>query len=163
MILFLPAGVLLLSGQLVNRRMKKRVSSLEELIIFIEGINSQISFSKRSITDIITELSCFGGIKLKTICDLSDSENPDFSEKWKNSVEKFSSDDCLKKEDEKILLSFGRSLGVTDLQGQSNNCRLHISMLEKQLEKARKELEEKSKTNSALSLFMALAVIIIFY
>lgn len=152
-----------MSGQLANRRMKKRVSSLEELIIFIDGINSQISFSKRSITDIINDLSGFGEIKLKTICELSRSENPDFSEKWKNSIQRFSFDDCLKVEDEKILLSFGRSLGVTDLQGQSNNCRLHISMLEKQLEKARKELEEKSKTNWAISLFMALAVIIIFY
>lgn len=161
--LFLSGTVFLAAGQLANRRMKKRVSSLEELIILIEGINSQISFSKRSITDIISDLSCFGEMKLKTMRELSLSENPDFSEKWKKSVESFSSDDCLKKEDEKILLSFGRSLGVTDLQGQSNNCRLHISMLEKQLEKARKELEEKRKTNSALSLFMALAVIIIFY
>ncbi len=143
--------------------MKKRIASLEALIILIEGINSQISFSKRNITDIINDLSYSGDIKLKTICELSNSKNPDFSEKWKNSVETFSPDDCLKKEDENILLSFGRSLGTTDLQGQSNNCRLHISMLEKQLQKAQSDFDRRSKTNTAMSFFMALAVIIIFY
>ncbi len=142
--------------------MKKRVASLEEIIVFIEGINSQISFSKRNIQDIIDNLSSSAERKLKIISALSENANPDFTEKWKTSVETFSSDDCLKKEDAKILVSFGKSLGVTDLQGQSNNCRLHISMLEKQLEKARKEIDEKSKTNSALSLFLAIAVIIIF-
>lgn len=161
--LFLPAAVLLMLGQLANGRMKKRVTALEELIIFIEGINSQISFSKRNIEEIISDLSCGSERKLKTICELSESNNPDFSEKWRESVERFYFDDCLKKEDEKILLSFGKSLGVTDLQGQKNNCALHISMLEKQLEKAQTELTSKTKTNTAMSLFIALAVIIIFY
>ncbi len=142
--------------------MKKRISSLQQFIIFIEGINSQISFSKRNIEEIIYDLSCIGETKLKTICELSKNDNPDFSGKWRESVEKFSADDCLKGEDGKILLSFGKSLGVTDLQGQSSNCRLHIAMLEKQLVKAQQEFDEKSKTNSALSLFLALAVIIIF-
>lgn len=159
----LPAVVIVISGQFVNKRMKKRIASLEAFLILIEGINSQISFSKRNITDIIDDLAYSGDVKLKIISGLLHSENPDFGDKWKKSVEDFSFDDCLKKEDEKILLSFGRSLGVTDLQGQSNNCRLHISMLEKQLEKAQNDFERKSKMNSAISFFAAFAVIIIFY
>lgn len=142
--------------------MKKRVVSLEEFIVFIESINSQISFSRRNIQEIIDDLSFSQERKLKIISALSETADPDFTEKWKKSVVMNYTDDCLKKEDANVLISFGRSLGVTDLQGQSNNCRLHISMLEKQLEKARKEIEGKSKTNSALSVFMAVAVIIIF-
>lgn len=153
----------ILAGQLVNKRIKKRVASLEEMILFIEGINSQISFSRNNIETIINDLSSVGDMKLKTICELSKNNNSDFSEKWRDAVEKYYREDCLKTEDKKILISFGKSLGVTDLQGQSSNCRLHLSMLEKQLAKAQKEVEEKLKTNSALSLFMALAVVIILY
>lgn len=163
MALSLPATVFILAGQLVNKRIKKRVTSLEEMIIFVEGINSQILFSKNNIETIISDLSHACEIKLKTICELSKNNNPDFPEKWRNSVEKFYRDDCFKTEDKKILISFGKNLGVTDLQGQSNNCRLHLSMLEKQLIRAQKDAEEKLKTNSALSLFLALAVVIILY
>ena len=161
--LFLSATVFILAGQLVNKRIKKRVSSLEEMIVFIEGINSQIIFSRNNIETIINDLSYACEIKLKTICELSKSTDPDFFEKWRSSVEKFYREDCLKSEDKKILISFGKGLGVTDLQGQSSNCRVHLSMLEKQLIKAQRDVEEKLKTNSALSLFAALAVIIILY
>ncbi len=76
---------------------------------------------------------------------------------------RYYSDDSLDKEDAKILLSFGNSLGVTDVEGQENNCRLHILMLEKQLKTAEENLREKSKINTALSSFLAFASIIIFY
>ena len=102
-------------------------------------------------------------MKLKMICELSKDKSGDFLCAWRNSVKSFYSDDCLDKEDAKILLSFGNSLGVTDVEGQKNNCRLHISMIEKQLKTAEENLKEKSKINTALSSFLALASIIIFY
>ena len=97
------------------------------------------------------------------ICELSGDKSGDFLGAWRNAVSRFYSEDCLNKEDAKILLSFGNSLGVTDVEGQENNCRLHISMIEKQLKYAEDNLKEKSKINTALSSFLALASFIIFY
>lgn len=131
--------------------------------MFIENINSQISFSKKTIQEIIESISLKEEMKLKMICELSKDESGDFLSAWRNTVMRYYSDDSLDKEDAEILLSFGNNLGVTDVEGQENNCRLHISMIEKQLKTAEENLKEKSRINTALSSFLALASIIIFY
>lgn len=143
--------------------MRKRIVSLKQLLVFIENINSQISFSKKTIQEIIESISLKEEMKLKMICELSKDESGDFLSAWRNTVMRYYSDDSLEKEDAEILLSFGNNLGVTDVEGQENNCRLHISMIEKQLKTAEENLKEKSRINTALSSFLALASIIIFY
>ncbi len=155
--------MLITIGQYANLRMRKRISSLKQLIILVEGINSQISYSRRNISEIIEDLSFGEGTKLKTICELINNKSIDFSENWRNSFMEYSSNDCLNEDDKKILLSFGKVLGVTDLQGQNSNCLLHKTMLEKQLKNAEDKLKEKSQINTALSSFLALASVIIFY
>lgn len=153
----------LITGQYVNQRMKKRVNSLNSLIILIETINSQISFSKKNIMQIIDESVSIEGKELRLIRELSKMRDVDFVENWKKSVELFGKFDCLSNDDKKILCSFGNELGVTDLQGQNNNCRLHIDLLKKQLNSATKAVVEKSRMNTAVSLFLASVSVIIFY
>ncbi len=153
----------MLIGQFANLKIKKRVSALKDLVFLVENINSQIMFSKKNISEIISDLVCDHSIKLKIISELEKNCDNNFSENWHKSVTTFAKQDCLKSEDEKILLSFGKSLGVTDLQGQSNNCNLHIDMLKKQLNKAEEKMTEKTRINTAISSFMAVAAVIIFY
>ncbi len=154
--------IFVLIGQYANIRMKRRIVSLKELIVLVENIDSHISYSKRTIQEIIKEFASSEDTKLKTISELIKSENDNFSDNWKNSVSRFCCEDCLNKEDEKILLSFGKILGVTDIRGQNSNCRLHKVMLEKQLKDAEEKLREKSRVNTAVSFFLALSVVIIF-
>jgi len=161
--LIILAITFLLTGQYVNLRMKKRVNSLNSLIILIESINSQISFSQKNIMQIIEESVSDGKKDLKMISELIKRQDSDFAENWKKTVELFGKDDCLNSEDKKILCSFGNELGVTDLEGQSNNCRLHIDLLKKQLDSAVKTVREKTRMNTAISLFLASVSVIIFY
>ncbi len=143
--------------------MKKRIVSLRELIILIENIDSQISYSKKTIQEIIREFTHSADTELKTMSELIRCENGNFSDNWQNCVKKFSGEDCINKEDEKILLSFGKILGVTDVNGQKGNCRLHKVMLEKRLKDAEEKIKEKSRVNTAVSFFLALSIVIIFY
>jgi len=154
--------VLILAGQYVNRRMKKRIFSLRQLIVLIENIDSHISYSRKNIFEIISDLIGREEVKLRIMSELIKCDNGNFSDNWKNSVENFSSEDCLNKEDENILKSFGKSLGITDTNGQTSNCRLHKVMLEKQLNDAEEKLKEKSKVNTAVSFFLAVSAVIIF-
>lgn len=159
---FLVSAVLVLIGQYANVRMKRRIVSLRELIILVENIDSHISYSKSTIQEIIEDLTSSADIKLKFLKELIKYESGNFSDNWRNSVRMFHGDDCLNKEDEKILLSFGNTLGVTDIKGQNSNCRLHRTMFEKQLNDAEEKLKEKSRVNTAVSFFLALSVVIIF-
>ena len=160
--LFLVAMVLILAGQYANLRMKKRIVSLRQLIVMIENIDSHISFSRKTIGEIISNLICGEKVKLKVMSELLKCDNGNFSDNWKNSVENFSSEDCLNIDDKNILLSFGKSLGITDTKGQTSNCMLHKAMLEKQLNEAEEKLKEKEKVNTAVSFFLALSAVIIF-
>ena len=152
----------MLTGQYVNIRMRRRIVSLRELIILVENINSHISFSKSTVREIIEDFTSSADTKLKFLKELIKHESGNFSDNWHDSVRRFYSDDCLNDEDEKILLSFGKTLGVTDIKGQNSNCRLHRTMLEKQLNDAEEKLREKSRVNTAVSFFLALSVVIIF-
>ena len=162
-VIFLVSAVLVLTGQYVNIRMKKRIASLRELIVLVENIDSHISYSKSTIQEIIENFTLSADTKLKTMCELIKHKDCNFSDNWRNSVRRFYSDDCLNKDDEKILISFGKTLGVTDIKGQNSNCRLHKTMLEKQLKDAEEKLKEKLRVNTAVSFFLALSVAIIFY
>lgn len=161
--LALVSLVLVLIGQYANLRLKKRIASLKEYILLIESINSQISFSKKSISQIISDFIDKSNVNLKTLCELKEDMNINFHECWENAIEKYAGFDALNNEDKNILLSFGKNLGTTDLNGQINNSKLHVLMLEKQLKTAEENLSGKLKINTALSTVSALGLIIILY
>ncbi len=160
---FIVAVSVLLIGQYLNSKIKKRIISLKHFILLLENINSQISFSKKNIDEIIHDFEYSSDVKMKTMCELNSNLNGNFHENWKCSIEKYAQQDCLSKEDINILLSFGKNLGTTDLQGQINNVKLHIGMLEKELKNAEDNLSGKLKINTALSTASALLLIIILY
>lgn len=157
------ATAFLTTGQYVNFRLKKRVDSLNNLIVLIENINSQITFSQKSIMNVINDSSSNNENELRIIKEFVKNQHLDLTDNWQNSVNSFGRYDCLNEEDRKILFSFGKELGTTDLQGQRNNCNLHIDLLKKQLESAAKTVREKSKMNTAVSFFLASVSVIILY
>ncbi len=161
--LLMIAAVIMLTGQYRNSRLKKRVLSLKRFIILIEGIDSQIIFSKRKILQIIDELISEDETHLKTMSALVEMGEGNFSENWQKAINENAKYDALNGEDKKIILSFGKSLGVTDIDGQNKNCCIHIEMLKKQLISAETDVKEKLKINTAVSSFFAVAFFIIFY
>lgn len=161
--LLLIAIVIVLTGQYLNTRLKNRVFSLKQFILFIEGINSQMIFSQRNIIQIINELILSEKKSLKTIDALIKTQSGNFSDNWQKAIEENARYDSFNDDDKKILLSFGKSLGVTDSEGQQKNCLLHIELLKKQLACAEDKIKDKIKINTAISGFFAAAFFIIFY
>ena len=143
--------------------MRKRISSLNSYIFLVEGINSQIAYSKKNIIQIINELVGSGNISLHSMIELAKEKDIDFDECWKDVIVTYSRNDGLNKSDEKILLSFGSALGTTDIDGQNNNCKLHADMLKKQLLSAESELKSKSKIVTAMSICSGFIVLIILF
>ena len=155
--LLIIAAVIMLTGQYLNMKLKKRVLSLKRFILLIEGIDSQIIFSKRKILQIIEELISKDENYLKTMSALVVMDDGNFLENWQKAIDENSKCDAFNDEDKKIIMSFGKSLGVTDLDGQNKNCRIHIELLKKQLLSAETDVKEKLKINTAVSSFFAVA------
>lgn len=68
---------------------------------------------------------------------------------------------ALKKEDEAIVLSFGKMLGASDLEGQISNIRLTLTQLKMQEEKAEEEKEKNKTMYMNLGVLGGLAIVII--
>lgn len=101
--------------------------------------------TKKVLENCICELSC--GASLKS--------------SWNKSVDKFSSEMCLSKDDEIIIKDFSNSFGDTDVAGQISNIEMYIELLNKNLEKAEKEAAEKSRVSMSCSLFLGLLISIL--
>jgi stage III sporulation protein AB len=82
---------------------------------------------------------------------------------WENSVRRNIRKTALNNEDEEILISFGKILGKSDIEGQIKNIRLTMNQLKIQEQKA----EDGRKKNEAmfrnLGILGGLALVIILY
>jgi stage III sporulation protein AB len=68
---------------------------------------------------------------------------------------------ALNKEDEQVLLSFGRSLGNTDLDGQIRNIRLTLGQLAMQERKAEENRKKNESMYRSLGILGGMAVVIV--
>ena len=64
-------------------------------------------------------------------------------------------------EDIKIIKSFGKLLGKTDINGQINEIELTLKLIEKQIENAEKEREKNSKLYKTLGITCGIGICII--
>lgn len=83
-----------------------------------------------------------------------------FSEAWKQAVERFAPEGFTKRDGE-LLISFGNSLGTTDLEGQVNICRLYDSLFDGQLAAAKNNLQQKGALYSGLGAAVGLLIAVI--
>ena len=161
----LIAGILITafcSGFVYKRKLFARENSLKKCILLFESIETLVGFSMNDIQRILKELSDRLNLSfLKTF--VSDNSDLSLEEKWKNSLKAVYTDDCFKKEDVDVLISFSALLGITDYEGQYKNCRIHIEMMNKLLLEAEEESKRKGSLIPTLSILsgITLSVLII--
>ena len=83
------------------------------------------------------------------------------SEAWKDAVKLNIDATSFDKEDEKVIISFGKMLGSSDLEGQIKNIRLTLNQLKLQEQKA-----EEFRKNEAMYRnlgILGIAIIIILF
>ncbi len=83
------------------------------------------------------------------------------SEAWELSVRENIHKTSLNKEDEEILVSFGKLLGNSDVEGQIKNIRLTLSQLKIQEQKAEVHKAKNEKMYKTLGVLGGLAVVIV--
>jgi len=83
------------------------------------------------------------------------------SEAWESAVRENLKKTSLNKEDEEILVSFGKLLGNSDVEGQIKNIRLTLSQLKLQEQKAEEFKKKNEKMFKTLGVLGGLAIVII--
>lgn len=133
-----------LIGIMSAERLKKRASELSLIGYMIDEISILIRFKAMPVYEIATLLKAGkSGEKLDFIKKLDDSGTTSFSKAWEKSVTECQSP--LSETDKALLISFGSSLGTSDIDGQLSTLEMYKTSFKKLEKDALKICEEKSR------------------
>lgn len=153
-------------GYVLSTDCKRRPRQLRELQSMLQIFENQISY----LSDVLIE--AFG-----RICSSSSGETAIFfsdaaerlrsgrsvsaAQAWEEAVRVNIRRTSLNREDEEILVSFGKLLGSSDLEGQIKNIRLTLSQLKLQEQKAEESRAKNEGMYRSLGILGGIAVVIV--
>lgn len=149
-----------MTGMRISLSLKKRVRILEETVVFLNALSSEIKFSKNNIIKILSDLSSYKSLNnlLYLDCFASVTEYADFRNMWIAALKSFP---YYKREEKEKMLQLGNQLGVTDTDNQINTIKLFIVFFENYLNVAKAEYEKYGKTASLFGLFTGASAFIL--
>lgn len=140
--------------------LKKHVTVLDETVILLNSLISEIQFSKSGINRILSQFSLEPSMKnLGFLSYYYEADiYADFHDLWRKSI---SSCSYYRSGEKKKMLQLGAYLGTTDVNSQMNMINLYLKYFSEYRNKARDEYERCGKIYSLLGLFTGAAVYIL--
>lgn len=153
-------------GYALSREFSKRPQEIRILQAHLQMLENEIVFMSSLLTDAFEKIyksgnSAVNGFFGKTAEYLVKNTNLNALEAWEMSVRNNIKNTALNKEDEEILLSFGKMLGNSDRDGQVNNIRLTLAQLKLQEQKAEENRKKNEMMYKRLGILGGIAIVII--
>lgn len=153
-------------GYILSSDCKKRPQQLRELQALLQMFENQITY----LSDILTEAferiyrsskNEVGIFFIDTVEKLKNGKSMNASCAWEAAIRENIKRTALNREDEEILVSFGRILGSSDLEGQVKNIKLALSQLRLQEQKAEENRSKNEGMYKSLGILGGMAVVIV--
>lgn len=141
-----------------SQRLYKRRNFLNDFLVFLDALATNIRYSKDELTVILSKSEDSFG---KVVYNSYKETNGCFYERWKKAVADISDGYSLKHEDKQLLCSFGEKLGITDVEGQLKHIELYRGLAEAHLEDSRKDIAEKSRLYRIMGFFAGTAAALV--
>ncbi|TYQ13363.1 UNVERIFIED_CONTAM: stage III sporulation protein AB [Acetivibrio alkalicellulosi] len=157
-----------LLGYIHSKKCSKRPGQLRVLQGMLQIFENEICFLSNKLIDAFLKINRGSDNEVSlffesTVDNLKNNSGFSASEAWSKSVRDNIKYTSLNKEDEEIIVSFGKMLGNSDLEGQIKNIRLTLNQLKIQEQKA-EEFRKKNETMYRnLGILGGLAIIIILF
>ncbi len=140
--------------------LKKRVTVLEETVLLLNCLMSEIEFSQMNITEILSDLS--DGVSMKNLHFMKGFSElgiyGDFHSEWCSGIKAFP---YYRGEEKDKMLQLGSFLGTTDKDSQIKTIRLYFTYFGNYRENAVNEYEKYGKISSLFGLFFGASVFIL--
>ena len=136
----------------------------ETILLMIKYIETEIRYRSLRIDNIISNIKAneqYNNLNFINDCEQYLRKNYSFPIAWGKSIKNNS--DNLSKKNVDLLMSFGKYLGTSDIEGQIQNCELHEELFSNELIKAREEKEKKSKMYTTLGVLCGIGFALFFY
>jgi stage III sporulation protein AB len=146
-------------GYIQSRKLAQRVTFLEQLLRLIDSLETEIRFSSSSLIQLLRKYAQINGMLeyLNRCAELANEGIP-FTSSWQQAVGSIPREYGLTKDDRQFLIDFGGNLGVSDVEGQVNHCRLHRELAAVRLEQARGDKQKKGRLYTMLGLFAGIGI-----
>ncbi len=150
-------------GQIYSKKYINRVKELESIKQILNELKTKIKFTYKPLQDIFYEIASNYHDNIGKIFESisNNMKDIDLKEAWEKEIKE--SDNSLSKEDIEILLSIGKVLGTTDVEGQVNQIILAEELIENKIKEAEIEKAKNAKLYRVLgtSAGLTLAIILI--
>lgn len=153
-------------GFVLSTDCRKRPQQLRELQGMLQMFENQISYLSDVITEAFDRISRIGCVEIgvffrRTVEILKEEGAKSASIAWEQAVRENIKKTSLNIEDEEVLLSFGKILGKSDLEGQIKNIRLTLGQLKLQEGKAEDSRSKNENMYRSLGILGGIAVVIV--
>ncbi|MCX8129018.1 MAG: stage III sporulation protein SpoIIIAB [Clostridia bacterium] len=145
-------------GYSFSRDCSKRPQELRALQTMLKMFENEIIFLSNILSDAFEKISRSNKSQAadffrNTVEILKNEKSLNASDAWEKAVKNSIGKTSLNREDEEILVSFGRMLGSSDVEGQIKNIEMTVNQLKLQeykAEEAKKKYETLYKTLGVL-------------
>ena len=153
-------------GYILSRDCYSRPQELRELQGMLQMFENEISYLSNLLADAFGKISessrsPVAGIFRETVRNLKNGDRMSASLAWESAVRSVIKETSLNREDETVLISFGRILGSSDLEGQLKNIRLTLNQLKLQEKKAEESKERNEVMYKRLGVLAGAAIVIV--
>jgi stage III sporulation protein AB len=170
MLLKIIGGIFVISassflGYALSRDCAKRPHQLRVLQALFQMFENEVVFLSNVLTEAFEKISTSNNDEVAsffkaTVKNLK-TTNISANKAWETALNENIKKTALNKEDEAILISFGKMLGNSDIEGQVKNIRLTINQIKLQEQKAEESRKKNEKMYRSLGILGGLAVVII--
>lgn len=153
-------------GFMLSFECKKRPQQLRELQVLLQMLENQIGYLSDVLIDAFEKISRNGTSQAciffnKSAEILKKDGSMGASQAWELSVRQNIRKTSLNREDEEILIAFGKILGSSDIEGQIKNIRLVMEQLKLQEVKAEENRRSYEKMYRSLGVLSGVALVIL--
>ncbi len=142
-------------------KLKQKAKEAERILIMIEQIKIRLQFSAASTSEILQEMKQVDEVNalpfVANVADRYDTEP--FDSLWEKEVRY--ADFSISSDDVAMLVSFGQSLGTTDLDGQLELCSIFKKRFADRQSFYENEYKKKAKLYVSLGFFLGLGAAVI--
>ena len=157
--------ILILSGTLkgvtVSEKYSKRVRFLRSYIDFLIHLKSQISYSEKTLFEILKNYSCPQILKTRLNKCLQNFDSDSFENLWKNAFLDAYIETGITSEENSMIINFGKEIGKYDVSEQINYISYSLDFFQNHIKDALDNLNSKGKLPIIIGVCLGFAVALI--
>lgn len=157
--------ILIISGTLkgisISGKYLKRVRFLHSYINFLIHLKSEISYTGKTLFEILKNYSCSNPLKTRLNQCLNSSMFNSFEDSWKNAFSDISYETGITDDETAMIINFGKELGNYNIQEQINHINHYINLFQIKIKDAQNKLNSKGKLPIIMGICISFAIALI--